>query len=223
MILSGYGRREWLTALLAAAALAIPAWLLGWWPVAAVAVLAFAATAWFFRDPLGRRPAEDSPLAMVSPADGRISAVLREESHEALEGAPAVVVRIFLSVLDVHINRSPAASTVRWTRHRPGRYLDARSEASAKLNESMLISLSLEDGRTIGVKQISGAIARRIVCPLEPGRRLGRGERFGMIKFGSTTELILPDPDRVGVAVKVGDRVVGGVTILARIPPAASP
>jgi phosphatidylserine decarboxylase len=221
VILSGYGRREWLTALLAAVALGIPAGLLGWWPMVAIVALAFGATAWFFRDPLGRRPADESPLAMVSPADGCVSAVLREGSHEALDGAPAVVVRIFLSVLDVHINRSPAACRVRWARHRPGRYLDARTEASARLNESMLISLRLEDGRPIGVKQISGAIARRIVCPLEPQAELRRGERFGMIKFGSTTELILPDEEGVEIAVKVGDRVVGGVTTLARIPAAA--
>ncbi|MGA1516534.1 MAG: phosphatidylserine decarboxylase, partial [Phycisphaerales bacterium] len=90
----------------------------------------------------------------------------------------------------------------------------------ATLNESNLIVLKLVDGRPIGVKQISGAIARRIVCPLEPGARLARGERFGMIKVGSTTELILPDPDRVETLVKVGDRVVGGVTTLARIAPA---
>jgi len=217
VILSGYGRREWLIALLVAAVLGTSSALIGWWPVSVVAAMGFLAVAWFFRDPLGRRPAEDSPRAMVSPADGKISAVFREEAHEALDGAPALVVRIFLSVLDVHINRAPAACSVRWTRHRPGRYLDARTEASARLNESMLISLELEDGRPIGVKQISGAIARRIVCPISPGDRLGRGARFGMIKFGSTTELILPDPDGVEVLVAVGDRVVGGVTILARI------
>jgi phosphatidylserine decarboxylase len=148
-----------------------------------------------------------------------VSAVFRDERHEAV-GGPAVVVRIFLSVLDVHVNRSPADAEVVRLEHRPGRYLDARTEASATLNESNLIVLKLVDGRPIGVKQISGAIARRIVCPLEPGARLARGERFGMIKVGSTTELILPDPDRVETLVKVGDRVVGGVTILARIAPA---
>lgn len=219
MLLTPYGIREWATASIAAIAIGVAAALAGWWPLSAVAGLGLLATIWFFRDPPGRRPAEPGPNAMVSPADGVVSAIFREESHEAV-GGPAIVVRIFLSVLDVHVNRSPADAEVVRLSHRPGRYLDARTEASATLNESNLIVLKLADGRPIGVKQISGAIARRIVCPLSPGARLSRGERFGMIKVGSTTELILPDPDRIQTLVKVGDRVVGGVTILARIPDA---
>lgn len=220
MLLTGYGIREWGTALAATAALAIPSALAGWWPVAAVAVLAFVAVAWFFRDPMGRRPASDAPLDLASPADGRVSAVLRSPSHEGVGGGPAVVVRIFLSVLDVHVNRMPAAVEVVGCDHRPGRYLDARTEASATLNESNLVRLRLEDGRPLGVKQISGAIARRIVCPISAGDRFDRGERFGMIKIGSTTELVVPDEPGLEVLVAPGDRVVGGVSILARMPAA---
>ncbi|MFZ9692665.1 MAG: phosphatidylserine decarboxylase [Phycisphaerales bacterium] len=219
MLLTPYGIREWSLASILAIAIGVASAFAGWWPLTAVAALALFAVIWFFRDPPGRRPADGDPLSMVSPADGVVSALFRDERHEAV-GGPAVVVRIFLSVLDVHVNRSPADVEVVRLEHRPGRYLDARTEASATLNESNLIVLKLADGRPIGVKQISGAIARRIVCPLSPGRRLVRGERFGMIKVGSTTELILPDPDRVETLVKVGDRVVGGVTILARIAPA---
>jgi len=221
MLLTGYGIREWGTALAAAVAVAIPSFLAGWWPVTALAVVSFAAIAWFFRDPLGRRPATWAPLDLASPADGRVSAVLRVAEHAATAGRPAVVVRIFLSVLDVHVNRMPAAVEVLGCDHRPGRYLDARTEASATLNESNLVRLRLGDGRPIGVKQISGAIARRIVCPIEAGHRFERGERFGMIKVGSTTELVVPDEVGVEVLVAPGDRVVGGVTILVRMPPAS--
>jgi phosphatidylserine decarboxylase len=218
LLLTGYGVREWATVLAASIAVAVPSFLAGWWPLAGFAIIAFAATAWFFRDPMGRRPATDSPLDLASPADGRISAVLRVPDHEATEGEPAIVVRIFLSVLDVHVNRMPASVEVLGCEHRPGRYLDARTEASATLNESNLVRLRLDDGRPIGVKQISGAIARRIVCPIAAGDRFARGQRFGMIKVGSTTELVVPDRGDVEVLVAVGDRVVGGVTILVRLP-----
>ncbi|MHC4833551.1 MAG: phosphatidylserine decarboxylase, partial [Planctomycetota bacterium] len=100
--------------------------------------------------------------------------------------------------------------------------LDARTEASATLNESNLVRLRLDDGRLVGVKQISGAIARRIVCPIRIGQRFDRGERFGMIKVGSTTELVVPDGSGVEVLVAPGDRVVGGVTILVRLPDASA-
>ncbi len=217
MLLTRYGIREWSIAIAASLALGIPSALLGWWPISVLAGLLLLATVWFFRDPPGRVPADADPLAMASPADGVVSAIVRESNHSAI-GGEAVVIRIFLSVLDVHVNRAPASGEVVRLEHRPGRYLDARSEASARLNESNLVVMKLDDGRHLGIKQISGAIARRIVCPLQSGQRLERGQRFGMIKVGSTTELVLPDPDRVEVLVKTGQRVVGGVTILARIP-----
>lgn len=244
IVLTRYGLREWL----AITVVLVPAcavcvwwaftWHRGWWIGAAVAMILWFAGLMFFRDPLGRRPATDDPRDLVSPADGRVSAVLRLDHHDAV-GGPALLVRIFLSVLDVHLNRAPCDGTVERIDHKPGRHLDARTEESAKVNESLLMVLRLEDGRSIGVRQVSGAIARRIVCAASPGERLVRGQRYGMIKFGSTTELIVPAPGEGGARtgggpgvangaggggvgaprclVSVGDRVIGGVTILARL------
>jgi phosphatidylserine decarboxylase len=127
------------------------------------------------------------------------------------------VIRIFLSVLDVHVNRSPADGQVTGLEHRPGRFHDARSPQSAVENECQLVTMQLDDGPTIGVRQIAGKVARRIVCDLRPGDRLRRGGRFGMIKFGSGTELILPRAQVAAVHVREGDRVKGGITKLATL------
>jgi phosphatidylserine decarboxylase len=185
-----------------------------------VGILWFAIAA-FFRDPLFRKPATNDPRDLVSPADGVISAIEQVDQHAAT-GGPAVIVRIFLSVLDVHINRMPCACSIVSVVHTPGQYLDARSPESAKVNESNLLVLDAAGGTRIGVRQVSGAIARRIVCPVVPGQRFERAARFGMIKFGSTTELIIPAAHASTVRVQKGARVVGGVTILASIS-AASP
>jgi len=216
MPLSLHGLREWGSALMAAlAASALAIWL-GWmWALAPVWLLWLAIAA-FFRDPPRRVPGDLPPTAFVSPADGVITAVERIEHHEAVDG-PAVVIRIFLSVLDVHINRSPCDATVVRRIHRPGKYLDARRPESAKVNESNLIILKRLDGTPIGVRQVSGAIARRIVDPLADGQQITRGQRIGMIKFGSTTELILPRPEAVTVRVQVGQRVAGAVTVFAEM------
>ncbi len=214
MPLSMYGLREWGVALLVAAALSAGAWLVGWWWLLIPIWLLWLVVAAFFRDPIRNVPADLADSVFLSPADGTISAIEHVDGHEATGGAPAVIIRIFLSVLNVHINRSPCTASVVRCHHRPGKYLDARTAESARVNESNLIILD-RNGETIGVRQVSGAIARRIVCPLRGGQRLERGERFGMIKFGSTTELILPRPEDVEVRAKVGDKVRGGLTMLA--------
>ena len=170
----------------------------------------------FFRDPLRRVPQDLAKGTMLSPADGRVSAVERLDDHVST-GGPAVVVRIFLSVLDVHVNRAPADGSVVAVEHTPGSYHDARTARSATENESNLMTIRIEPGETIGVRQIAGKVARRIVCGVRPNDRLRQGERFGMIKFGSSTELILPRPDDVEVHVRVGDRVRGGQTRLATL------
>jgi phosphatidylserine decarboxylase len=218
MLLTRHGRREWGFATAVLLLLGVPAALAGWWWALIPLGLAWVAVAGFFRDPLFRSPASEDPLDLISPADGRISRVERVDSHPSTEDGPAIVVRIFLSVLDVHLNRAPCDAEVVSIAHTPGRYLDARSEESAKVNESNLISLRSDRGTPIGVRQVSGAIARRIVCPIRVGDRLQRAARFGMIKFGSTTELIVPDAPGTEVRVGEGDRVVGGVTILVRLP-----
>ena len=216
MTLTHYGFKEWGPIPLIAAAIAGGfVWAAMWWPVAVTALVWLALVA-FFRDPRGRRPATDAPNDMVSPADGKISAVFDVEHHASI-GGPAKVIRIFLSVLDVHINRFPCDGVVATITYTPGKYLDARTAESAKVNESTVTTLTTASGECIGIRQISGAIARRIVCGAHIGGRAKRGARFGMIKFGSTTELILPRPADVTSHVAVGDRVTGGVTILATL------
>ena len=215
MLLTGYGLREWLTILVVSLLLALAAaWFGQWWAVGLVAIVCLSLLS-FFRDPLGRKPATADARDFVSPADGTVSAVFTVDTHEATGGRPALVVRIFLSVLNVHINRSPCDGEVIAITHKPGKYLDARTEESAQVNESNLIVMRTASGETIGIRQVSGAIARRIVCPIGVGTKLARAERFGMIKFGSTTELILPHPERTKSLVAKGDIVTGGVTILA--------
>ena len=216
MTLTRYGIREWGAITLAALAAGAAIWWFAnpWW--LALDAFVWLALVAFFRDPLGRRPATSAPNDMVSPADGTVSAVFDVERHAAI-GGPARVVRIFLSVLDVHVNRFPCDGQVAEVVHAPGRYLDARTEESARVNEANTLSITTAAGERVGVRQVSGAIARRIVCAAKPGDRALRGRRYGMIKFGSTTELILPRPADVTVHVKVGDKVKGGVTILATL------
>jgi len=172
--------------------------------------------AWFFRDPSRRLPDHLQPGDLLSPADGRISAIETVEDHDAVDGA-AIIIRIFLSVLNVHVNRMPCDIEVLETIYTPGRYLDARKPESAQVNESMLTCAKRSDGLRVGIRQISGAIARRIICPVREGQSFSRGDRYGMIKFGSTTELIIPDDGQVDVCVSVGERVLGGETVLAHV------
>lgn len=218
MKLSPYGRREW--GAISAVAIVLGgagAWLQWWWALGAVAVIWLALVA-FFRDPARRVPSDLPAGTMLSPADGTISKVVSIDHHEAT-GGPARVVRIFLSIFNVHINRAPFDGDVVALKHVPGKYHDARTEISAEENESNLVVMRIAGDETIGVRQVSGAVARRIVCPLTIGDRLRRGERYGMIKFGSTTELILPRPDDVEVLVRDGDKVKAGLTPLARLVP----
>jgi len=219
MPLTRYGLREWGTATIVAAILVGALLFAGWWWLVPVPVILWAAVAAFFRDPIRTLPTLPDDV-MLSPADGVVSAVERVDEHPSTEG-PATIVRIFLSVLDVHVNRSPCSCEVVGTKHSPGKYLNAQTEESARVNEANLITLRLPSGETFGVRQVAGMIARRIVCPLKPGEALARGQKFGMIKFGSTTELILPRPDDTTVYVKKGERVRGGLTQLAKLTAAA--
>jgi phosphatidylserine decarboxylase len=169
----------------------------------------------FFRDP--KRVPPNDPEAVLSPADGTITHVEEVDEPDFPNGR-ALRVSIFLSVLNVHVNRTPRATRVASVRYFPGRFLDARATDCATCNEQLWVDLDdLATGRRLRVKQISGAIARRIVCWLRPGDELCAGERFGMIKFGSRTDLLLPAGDTVDVKVKVGDKVKGGLTVLMRL------
>jgi phosphatidylserine decarboxylase len=189
------------------------------WILVIPVVFGWCVVAGFFRDPIRRIPRDLPEGTMLSPADGVISAIEHVDAHETTNGQPAIIIRIFLSVLNVHVNRNPCDATVLGTKHRPGRYLNAQTAESAKVNESNVIFLENTAGEAFGLRQVSGMIARCIVCPLQAGDRLVQGHRFGMIKFGSTTELILPRPDDVTVHVEVGDSVRGTRTVLAHLKP----
>lgn len=219
MYLTRYGIREWLLISAVAALAAVGLGLLGWWwGLIPVGILWLGLIA-FFRDPIRAIPQGLPEGSMLSPADGVISAIETVEHHEAT-GGPATIVRIFLSVLDVHINRAPCDAAVVAIKHQPGKYLNAQTEESAKVNEWNLITLQLPDSQEmIGVRQVAGMIARRIVCRLAIEDSLKQGQQFGMIKFGSTTELILPRPDDVTVHVGNGERVRAGLTTLATLAP----
>jgi phosphatidylserine decarboxylase len=170
---------------------------------------------YFFRDPARRVPRETE--LMVSPADGRIAEIAPVESDPFI-GGPAVRIGIFLSIFNVHLNRVPCASRVLCLRYVPGKFLNALKPESARENESMWIGL--EDlgpsRRHVVVRQITGQFARRIVCSLRPGETLARGQKFGMIKLGSRTELILPAVDGLEIVAQVGQRVAAGSSVLAK-------
>lgn len=224
-LLTSYGRREWgtITVLALLAAGAILMFASPWW-LALLALLWLAFVA-FFRDP-DRRPAGEAPLptgAMLSPADGVISAIEVVDRHEATGGEPAWVLRIFLSIFDVHVNRMPCDAGVVREIYRPGRFHDARTAESARANENNLVILKTPGGEQFGVRQIAGLVARRIVSRLTPGQQVRQGERFGMLKFGSSTELILPRPHDVQCSLTIGERVWCGATVVAVLPPPTGP
>jgi phosphatidylserine decarboxylase len=163
---------------------------------------------WFFRDP--ERVIPSGAGLIVSPADGKVT----EVSGTQLNGAPATRISIFLNVFDVHVNRSPIAGTIRTAVYKKGLFGNAMSAASADDNEQNIVTLEGE-GMTVVFKQIAGLLARRIVFNHKPGDVLARGQRVGLIKFGSRTDVVFPQPAELHV--KVGDRVAGGSTILARV------
>jgi phosphatidylserine decarboxylase len=188
------------------------AWLAA--PVSAVlpaALLAF--TLWFFRDPVRRIP--DGPGLIVSPADGRVTDIEEIDEIELLNRRVRRV-GIFLSVFDVHVNRAPADCRVVYTAQFEGSYHDARSPAASTHNTARTWGFECADGLVLVVRQITGAIARRIVPWAQLDERLTRGQHFGMIRFGSRTEICLPlDAE---ITVRLGQHVKGGSTVLARLP-----
>src|SRR5262245_8472638 len=171
---------------------------------------------YFFRDP-EREPPPDDRL-VVAPAAGRVLEVCAEREERFLHG-PATRVSIFMSPLDVHVNRSPVAGTIELVRHTAGRFRAAFADKASLDNERNAVLLTTRAGRFL-VVQIAGAMARRIVCRRQVGDHLARGERFGMIMFGSRVDLFLPPGVRP--AVSRGDRVRAGHTVVAELPAGAS-
>jgi phosphatidylserine decarboxylase len=170
---------------------------------------------YFYRDPTRQVPSE--PGLIVSPADGKIAEVTRLD-HDDFIGGPAVRIGIFLSIFNVHINRAPVESRVIELRYNPGLFLNALRPDSAWRNENTWIGLEEESPphQRMIVRQISGQFARRIVCGLRPGEVVSRGHKFGMIKLGSRTELILPYSGDLKIEVEVGQKVKAGMTIMAK-------
>jgi phosphatidylserine decarboxylase len=177
-------------------------------------LLIFGYVLWFFRDPDRTAPA--APEVILAAADGVVVEIEEMEETEVTETRMKRVA-IFLSVFNVHTNRAPIAGEVTYLKHFPGTYLDARNPDCSKKNEAQTWAFAGARG-TLVVRQITGAIARRIVAWSEIGDRVEKGERFGMIRFGSRTEVYVPL--ECEIVAKIGDKVEGGATIIAKFPQA---
>ena len=184
-------------------------WLTGGWWLALVPVLLAAFFLWFFRDPERAIPSE--PGLVVSPGDGLVTetAVIQTPNGNRQR------ISIFLSVFNVHVNRSPIAGVLTSVRYQKGKYLNAMNPASADRNEQNIATVRGDDGVEVTFKQIAGLLARRIVFNFREGDTLARGQRVGLIKFGSRVDVLLPA--EAVLRVKVGQRVQGGASVLAAI------
>jgi phosphatidylserine decarboxylase len=185
--------------------------LVGWWGVTGLGLVLTAGVALFFRDP--ERIIPQTPESIVSPADGRVMEIVPENAQTRR-------ISIFLSLWDVHINRAPYGGVVRSVVYTPGKFLAAYRQEASLVNEANTVTIA-DHGREFIVKQIAGVLARRIVCRVRPGDTLEKGQRYGLIRFGSRTDLLLPVTAEI--AVQVGDVVRGGETVLAFLkePPGA--
>ncbi|MFA7229965.1 MAG: phosphatidylserine decarboxylase [Victivallaceae bacterium] len=227
MTLTKFGIREWGgSGIIALALIGLCVWLaLKHSPVAGISLGSLVFIIWlviaaFFRNPSRTIPAGGELI--LSPADGVVKdiEVISNCEIDCFKDGKALRVGIFLSVLNVHLNRAPCELTVEYKQYREGRYLDARNPNCAKENEAMTIGgKAMINGVSfpIGIRQISGAIARRIVCSTTIGSKLAKGEIYGMIKFGSRTEIYLPVSDDFKLKVNIGDKVFAGVTTIATL------
>ena len=190
-------------------AAALVAFALGYWYVGAPLLLVALFMAYFFRDPHRAAPADET--IVVAPADGRVT---RVAPLDAADPQSPTVVSIFLSVFDVHVNRAPIAGEVTDVTYTKGRFMIATRNEASLVNEQN--SLTIRGPRvTVVCKQIAGVLARRIVCWSKPGDKLALGERFGLIKFSSRTDLIMPA--EIEVTTQVGERVRGGISVIGRL------
>jgi len=212
--------REGLPFIAAGTVLAAAGWLGAWtgaggaWMLAIAAALTVLAlfTTWFFRDP--RRPIPDAPGLVLAPGEGRVILV-GEADEPTYLGGRCRKISIFLSIFDVHVQRAPLSGTVEHRSYKPGAYAVAWLDKASEDNEQASIGLATPHGRVL-VRQIAGLVARRIVTDPAEGDRVERGQRIGLIRFGSRVDLFLPLEWEVACAV--GDRARVGVTVLARQP-----
>jgi phosphatidylserine decarboxylase len=211
-----------LGAVLVAGVLLVVGWQAGWWvrgPLLGLAVLAVGFTLWFFRDPARTPPPNDGSL-LLAPADGKV--LLVEEVDEPLYlKSRARQVSIFLSPLDVHVNRIPADGVIEFDQYVPGAYLVAWHPKASEKNERSQLGLRHPGGTRVLFKQIAGAVARRVVYHVHAGDSVRAGDRYGIVRFGSRMDILVPLS--VQIMVKPGDRTVAGETLLGRIPPTPSP
>lgn len=189
------------------------------WMLALAGILVLGFTLWFFRDPV-RVPPEDTSALLLAPADGKVLELVEEFEPLYIEG-PARRLSIFLSPLNVHVNRIPADGTVEFERYVPGEYLVAWHPKASKKNERSEIGLRHSSGTPVLFKQIAGAVARRIVYYSRPGDRVKAGDRFGIVKFGSRMDVLVPP--HINFDVEIGQNVRAGITVIGRIPLEASP
>ena len=195
-------------------AIAVAMTALGWVVPAILGWIVFAFVLQFFRDP--PRPIPTEPLAVLSPADGRIVAI--EPAHDPWRDCDALKISVFMNVFNVHSNRSPVDGTVlaRW--YHPGKFLNAALDKASCENERNALHLRSDTGHELTCVQVAGLVARRILCYVEPGDRLTRGQRYGFIRFGSRVDLYLPPDSRPRVVF--GEKVKATSTILAEFPAA---
>jgi phosphatidylserine decarboxylase len=201
--------REGFPYILVPALVAILFFVFGYWPAGVVLTVLTLCMAFFFRDPRREPPSE--PDLVVSPADGRVTRIRNLDINDP---ESPTLVSIFLSPLDVHINRAPIAGLIRDISYVPGKFLMATNERASEVNEQNTLTIE-GDKITVLCKQIAGVLARRVVCWKRKGDRVSLGERFGLIKFSSRTDVILPP--QVQVLINEGSRVRGGTTIIGRI------
>lgn len=180
-----------------------------WAPILPAALLAFVFS--FFRDPTRTIPAD--PKLIVAPADGRVVEITTVNESLYFKGE-AKMVGIFMSVFNVHVQRAPVTGKIEMIRHSPGKFLDVRDPVAGTVNENRFIGIAGADGARYGVRQIAGLIARRIVGWAGEGASLTKGDRIGMIRFGSRVDLLVPVDAEI--VAKIGDCVKGGETIVAK-------
>jgi len=226
MTLTKFGIREWgLSGLVALVLITVFIVLAIFYaPITGFSLALFVFIVWlaiaaFFRNPCRKIPADVQ--LMMSPADGVVKdiGIVSDHGIEPFAGQDALRIGIFLSVLNVHLNRATSDLELTYKHYRKGRYLDARHPDCHKENEAMTIggTAKIKDFEfPMAIRQVSGAIARRIVCPVEIGDKIERGAIYGMIKFGSRTELYIPVSDDFDVQVKIGDKVSAGITTMVK-------
>lgn len=184
-----------------------------WWLLLVPALVLVGFSLWFFRDPERVPPAD--PHALLSPADGVITH-LDEVDAPDFAGNRATRISIYLSPYNVHLQRMPRTARVRQVRYFPGAFLNARHRDCVQRNEQMWVDFEEANGRLIRVKQVSGALARRLVSWVKLGEEVGTGERFGLIKYGSRADVLIPTTDRHTLAVEIGSVVHAGTSVLLR-------